>query len=320
MTPEEFKAEPTAECQGVSHIKGLLIESANCMSEAMERNMRTTGLTTGFYRLDELTSGLQPGNLIVIAARTSTGKTSFALNIAQHVSILRKTGVLIFSLEMRMMEIANRLQCGLAHVDSNRYKTGKLDEIELQRIIKAAASLSEAPIFIDDTGDITLSKIRSISKELVSNGEVGLVIVDSIQQLHTEAESRYEELSKITRELKTLAMQLDVPVLAVSHLRQPQLSLGESKEQKTIEDLRSPSLDDLSESGGIEQIADVVLLLFRPEAEGISDPEVKGIATVNVAKNRNGRTGQFELNFSSENQMFENLDEDMYALGVLAPR
>ena len=324
MIQEKFETERTdtwmARRKGVSHIKNSLMDSANNMSDVMDRGERTTGITTGFYRLDELISGLQPGNLVVVAARTCIGKTSFVLNIAQHVSLRRKTGVLIFSLEMQKLDLTDKLLCSLARVNSHRYKTGTLDDVEMLRIIEAAASLSKALIYIDDTGDISLSGIRSVSKQLMSEEEVGLVIVDSIHQLHMKAESRFQELSKIARELKVLAMQLNVPIIAVSQLRQSQQLPGEHKKPKTLEDLRSPSLDDLTESGSIEQNADVVILLSRPEAEGVTDPMVKGLVTVNVAKNRNGRTGHFELTFTSENQMFENLDEDMYAMGILPPR
>jgi replicative DNA helicase len=306
--------------QGVSHIKGALVESFDRMTEVMDSGERTTGVTTGFYRLDELISGLQPANLIIVGARTSTGKTSFALNVAQHVSLLRKTGVLIFSLEMRKMEIADRLLCGHARVDSHRFKIGQLDEVELQRIIEAAGALSRAPIYIDDTGDISMSGIRSTARQMVSKGDVGLVIVDYIQQLHTKAESRVQEVSKIARELKVLAMQLDVPVIAVSQLRRPPQPPGERKRPKAVEDLRGPSLEDLKESGSIEQNADVVILLFRPEAEGVTDPMVQGLAKVHVAKNRNGRTGHFDLVWIGEYTKFENLDEDMYAMDVIPPK
>jgi replicative DNA helicase len=277
--------------------------SFNRMSDAMEKGSRITGVPTGFYDLDGLTSGLQPSNLVIVGGRTSMGKTSFALNVAHHAAVREGIGVLIFSLEMNKTDIAERLLLSEARVDSGKYRTGDVDEKDLDRIVHAAGTLSNAPIFIDDTGDIKLLEMRSIARKLISTEKnVGLIIVDYIQLMYSDkrTESRAQEVSRIARDLKVMAMDLEVPVLAVSQLRRPPPTV-----QK-----KDPSLEDLKESGGIEQNADLVVLIYRPEVDDPKNMDVKGVAEVNLAKHRNGRTAKFKLYWMGSYSKFENPAEE----------
>lgn len=287
--------------EGLSHIRDPLTASFNRMTDAMEKGSRITGIPTGFYDLDRLTSGFQPSNLIVVGGRTSMGKTSLALNIAQHAAIREGIGVMLFSLEMSKIEIAERMLCGEARIDSAKYRVGDINEREMERIVEAAGVLNNAPIFVDDTGDIKIMEMRTIARQLMSREKVGLIIVDYIQLMYGQrAESRAQEISKLSRDLKVMAMELEVPVLAVSQLRR--LPPGVAK--------KTPSLEDLKESGGIEQNADLVVLIYRPEVDEPKNLDLKGIAEVNLAKHRNGRTAQFRLYWMGSFSKFENPAEE----------
>lgn len=291
--------------EGLTHIRDPLVQSFNRMSEARERGSRITGVPTGFYDLDNLTSGFQPSNLIIVGGRTSMGKTSFALNIAHHAAVREGVGVLIFSLEMNKLEIAERLLIGEARVDSSKYRVGDVDDRDIERIVNAAGVLSNAPIFIDDTGDITIMEMRTIARQLKARENIGLVIVDYIQLFYTaKSESRAQEVARIARDLKVIAMELEVPVLAVSQLRRPPPTVTK----------KEPSLEDLKESGGIEQNADLVLLLYRPEVDDPRNLDIKGGAEINLAKHRNGRIAKFRLYWMASYSKFENpAEEDLLA-------
>jgi replicative DNA helicase len=292
--------------EGLAHIREPIKQSFDRMSEAMEMGTSITGIPTGYYDLDRLTSGLQRSNLIIVGGRTSMGKTSLALNIAHHAGIHCGKGVLIFSLEMSKVEIAERFLISEARVDSSRYRRGDVGD-EWERIIEAAGVLGDAPIFIDDTGDISIMEIRTIARQLMSKEKnIGLIIVDYIQLMYggkgdtRRYESRAQEVSKIARDLKVLAMDLEIPVLAVSQLRRPPATVAK----------KDPSLEDLKESGGIEQNADIVLLIYRPIVDDPSNLDLKGVADINLAKNRNGRTARFKLLWFDSYSKFENPAED----------
>ena len=291
--------------EGLTHIREPLILSFNRMSEAREKGSKITGVPTGFYDLDMLTGGLQPSNLVIVGGRTSMGKTSFALNVAHHAAVKEGIGVLVFSLEMNKVEIAERLLIGEARVDSGKYRVGDVDERDIERIVNAAGVLSNAPIYIDDTGDITIMEMRTIARQLKSRENIGLVIVDYIQLFYTsKAESRAQEVSRIARDLKVIAMELEVPVLAVSQLRRPPPTVTK----------KEPSLEDLKESGGIEQNADLVVLLYRPEVDDPKNLDIRGEAEVNLAKHRSGRTAKFKLYWMASYSKFENpAEEDLLA-------
>jgi len=288
--------------EGVSHISDPLIKSFDRMTAAQQKGSMVTGVPTGFYDLDNVTSGLQPSNLIIVGGRTSMGKTSFALNIAHHAAVHEGIGVLVFSLEMNKTDIAERLLLSEARVDSTKYRTGNLNENEMERIVKATGVLYSAPIFIDDTGDIKIMEMRTIARQWKAKENIGLIIVDYIQLMYgPKPENRAQDVSRIARDLKVIAMELEVPLIAVSQLRRPPLGAKDKR----------PSLEDLKESGGIEQNADVVILIYRPEVDDPTDPDLKGVAEINIAKHRNGRTARFKLLWMGSHSKFENpVEED----------
>jgi len=288
--------------EGLTHIREPLVQSFNRMSEAREKGSKITGVASGFYALDDWTSGLQPSNLIVVGGRTSMGKTSFALNIAHNIAVHSDVGVLLFSLEMSKTEISDRLLCSEARIDSRTYRIGKIEDQDMEKVVNAAAVLSNAPIFLDDTGDITIMEMRTIARQLMARENVGLIIVDYIQMMHIPGfrEGRVQEVSRVARDLKVMASELEVPVIAVSQLRRTPAAVTK----------KEPSLEDLRESGAIEQNADLVILLYRPEADFPDDPGVRGVAVIDLAKHRNGRTGKFNLAWIGSYTKFENMAEE----------
>lgn len=255
-----------------------------------------TGIPTGFPDLDKLTAGLQNSELIIIAARPSVGKTAFALNIAQNISIRHKIPVAIFSLEMSKEQLAQRLLCSEAEVDAQKLKTASLSDSGWKRLTRSLGKLSEAPIFIDDSASITTMEMRAKARRLKIEQGLGLIIVDYMQlmQGRTNYENRVQEISDISRSLKTLARELDIPVIAIS-----QLSRAIEQRQD-----RMPRLSDLRESGEIEQTADLVMFIHR---EGYYNPtsDKGNLAELIIAKQRNGPTGVVELIFRKEFTKFE---------------
>lgn len=258
-----------------------------------------TGVPTGFFQLDQLTAGLQRSDLVILAARPSMGKTALALNIAAHAAVRAKVGVAIFSLEMSHPQLFFRLLCSEARVDAHRLRTGRVDEEEWDRIIQAYEVLCGAPIFIDDTAGLGILELRAKSRRLKNEHGFGLLIIDYLQLArgHGRYDSRQQEISDISRSLKELAKELEVPILALSQL-------SRAPEQRTGD--RRPQLSDLRESGAIEQDADVVLFLFREEIYKRNDPDLRGRAELNIGKQRNGPTDTVDLVFIREFTRFEN--------------
>jgi replicative DNA helicase len=250
-----------------------------------------TGITSGFSDLDQLTAGFQNSDLIIIAARPAVGKTALALNIAQEVSIKHKIPVAIFSLEMSKEQLAQRMLCSEAEVDAQRLKTASLSDTGWKKLTRALGRLSEAPIFIDDSAVITATEIRAKARRLKMEGGLGLVIVDYLQLLRGKArfENRVQEISDIARSLKTLARELEVPVIALSQL-------SRAVEQRPD---RIPRLSDLRESGEIEQTADLVLFIHREDYYN-PQSERANAAEIIIAKQRNGPVGTIELVFRRE--------------------
>ncbi|OFW59311.1 MAG: replicative DNA helicase [Actinobacteria bacterium RBG_19FT_COMBO_54_7] len=256
-----------------------------------------SGIKTGFVDLDELTSGLQPSDLIVVAARPSMGKTSLALNIADHVAVEERVPVAIFSLEMSAQELTRRMLCSRARVNSQKLKSSFLDDDVWQRLSDAAGELTSASIFIDDNASIGIMEMRSKLRRLKTQHDIGLVIVDYIQLMNSERmhENRVQEIASISRGLKVLGRDFNIPVIAVS-----QLSREPEKHN------RKPILSDLRESGAIEQDADLIVFIHREEIYDRENEEVKGRADVNVAKHRNGPTGPVKLTFQAQFARFLN--------------
>jgi len=280
-------------------IKTVLMETFERIEHLYNNKGGVTGVPTGFKDLDMLTSGLQPSELIVIAARPSMGKTVLSLNIARNVAVGGKVPVAIFSLEMSRDQLAQRLLCADAGVDGQRLRTGFLTESDWPKLSTALGRLSEAPIFIDDTPGASVIEIRAKSRRIKAEHGLGLIVIDYLQLMNSNrrSENRQQEISEISRSLKALARELNVPVVALS-----QLSRAVEQRQD-----RHPMLSDLRESGAIEQDADVVAFIYRDEYYNL-ESEKKGIAELIISKQRNGPTGNVELFFRKELSRFDNLD------------
>ncbi len=282
-----------------SPLNQIIKESLDLVDRLSKRKERVTGVPTGYYDLDDITAGLQASDLVVIAGRPSMGKTSLALGIAQHAAIHAGTVVGIFSLEMSKPQLVLRMLSSEARVDSHALRTGRLQKEDWWRLAEAAGRLEQAPIFIDDTGALTVQQMRGKARRLKAERGLGLLIVDYLQlmQGRSDAESRQQEISDISRSLKGLAKELDVPVIALS-----QLSRAVESRKPPI-----PMLADLRESGAIEQDADVVIFIYR---EDVYDPnsERKGIADILVRKHRNGPIGDRQLFFHDRFAKFESLE------------
>jgi replicative DNA helicase len=288
-------------------IKDLIKSSFKTIERLYEKRQLITGVPTGFQRLDELTSGLQPSDLIIIAGRPSMGKTAFALNIAQNASLQAAIPAAIFSLEMSKEQLALRMLCSEAKVDAHRLRGGFLSESDWPKLTRAAGSLSEAPLFIDDTPGLSALEMRAKTRRLKIEHNLGLVIVDYLQLMRgrASADSREQEISDISRSLKALAKELSIPVIALSQLNRRVEDRGDKR----------PQLSDLRESGAIEQDADVILFLYREEVYNKSE-ENRGKAEIIIGKQRNGPTDKVDLAFLDKYTRFENisgLKEDSYS-------
>ncbi len=289
--------------KGFVGVQEIIKESFGSIDAFLQRGQRITGLATHYEKLDEMTSGLQPADLIIIAARPSMGKTAFAMNIAENAAIKDKKVVAVFSLEMSKEALLQRLLCSTAIVDSHKFRTGSLWKDDIEKVRHAVGQLAEAPIFIDDTAGISLSEMRAKSRRLLqSQGKLDLIIVDYLQLMSGGSkrfENRTQEVSAISRGLKGLAKEMHVPVIALSQLSRAPESRGSSDHR--------PQLADLRESGSIEQDADVVAFIFREEIYKPDDPELDGIAEIIIRKQRNGPTGKVKMAFLKSSTRFENL-------------
>ncbi|NMB33171.1 MAG: replicative DNA helicase [Clostridium sp.] len=286
--------------QGFALIKEVLVDTFNRLEELYNNKGHVTGIPTGFSDLDFKTSGLQKSDLVLIAARPAMGKTSFVLNIAQHVAIHGGVPVAVFSLEMSKEQLVNRMLCSEAMVDSQKIRTGKLDDNDWQKVARALGPLSDAPVYIDDTPGISVTEIRAKCRKLKIEKDLGLIVIDYIQlmQGRGRGENRQQEISEISRSLKILAKEIDVPVLTLSQL-------SRAPEQRAD---HRPILSDLRESGAIEQDADIVMFLYRDDYYN-PETEKKNIAEVIIAKHRNGSTGVVELAWLGQYTKFANLEK-----------
>lgn len=284
--------------RGFVPVKDTLAESFDRIDELHRRGESLRGVSTGFIDADGLLSGLQKANLIILAARPGQGKTAFVLNIAQNVAVQQKLPVGIFSLEMSKEELVDRLLVAQADVDAWRFKTGKLADSDYVKLSDAMGELGDAPIFIDDTPGLSLTEMRSKARRLQLEHNVSLIIVDYLQLVDPgrRYDNRVQEVSMVSQSLKNLARELNVPVLSASQLSRAVEHRGE----------RKPQLADLRESGAIEQDADVVMFLYRPDTEtqGHTHP-----TKLLVAKHRNGPTGEIDLLFRGDRIKFYNIDK-----------
>src|SRR6476661_3049744 len=283
-----------------SHIEELLKDSFERITALYEAGADVTGTPSGFRDLDRLTSGFQPGNLIIVAARPSMGKSGLGLCMAANLAVRAEVPTALFTLEMSKSEVTQRLMCSEAKVESQRLRTGKLGADDWPRLTAACDRLAKAPIYVDDTGSITMMEIRSKARRLKSREpNLGLIVVDYLQLMTSgsNVESRVQEVSQISRSLKVLARDLDVPILAMSQL---------SRAVEQRHDKR-PILSDLRESGSIEQDADLVMFVYRDEYYNPEDTDSAGIAEVLLAKHRNGATGIEKLAFQKRYAKFADL-------------
>ena len=269
------------------------------ISERAELGETITGTATGYADLDRMTAGLQPADLVILAARPSMGKTALAMNIVQNVALLRKIPVAVFSLEMSAVALTMRMLCSVGKIDSQRLRTGNLQDSDWPRLQRATAQLAEAPVYIDDTSGLNALEMRAKSRRLkAEQGNLGLIVVDYLQLMQGRGhnESRVQEISEISRSLKAMAKELDVPVLALSQLNRNLES----------RDDRRPQLSDLRESGAIEQDADVILFIYRDEVYNKSETNKnRGIAEIIIGKQRNGPTGTIKLSYLGQYTSFE---------------
>jgi replicative DNA helicase len=283
-----------------SHIEQLLKESFDRITALYESGADVTGVPSGFRDLDRITSGFQEGNLVILAARPSMGKSALGLGIAANLAVRKSVPVALFTLEMSKAEVTQRLMCSEAKVESQRLRTGKLSADDWPRLTAACDKLAKAPIYVDDSGGITMMEIRSKARRLKSkHPELGLLIVDYLQLMTsgTNPENRVQEVSQISRSLKVLARDLEVPIIALSQL---------SRAVEQRHDKR-PILSDLRESGSLEQDADIVCFIYRDEYYAGEDSDQQGLAEVIVAKHRNGPTDTVKLSFLKRYAKFSDL-------------
>jgi replicative DNA helicase len=283
---------------GFISIKDIIKDSIETIDKLYQNKAHVTGVPTGYTDFDTKTAGLQPSDLIEVAGRPSMGKSAFAINIVEYASIVEKVPTAFFSLEMSKEQLVQRLLCSHARVDAHKVRTGYLSAQDWPSLTTAAGRLSEAPIFIDDTPAISILELRAKARRLKSHHDVKLIVLDYLQLMRGSAssENRQQEISEISRSLKALARELNVPIIAISQL---------SRAVESRTDHR-PQLSDLRESGAIEQDADVVVLLIREEYYNATEQN-KGIAEAIIAKQRNGPVGTVKLSFIREYTRFENL-------------
>jgi len=299
-----FQVAQFRRSEDFSRLKELIWPTMERIEQLQGSHGVVTGVASGFLDLDRLTAGFQRGDLVIIAARPSMGKTSFVLNCVQHAAIEHHIGVAVFSLEMSKEALVQRLLCSEGLVDAQRLRRGALRDDDYPKLARAAGLLGTAPIWIDDSAALTPLQMRSKARRLKAEHDIGMVVVDYLQLMQgpSQSENRQQEISYISRSLKALAKELDVPVVALSQLsRAPEQRTGEG---------RRPQLSDLRESGAIEQDADLVCFIYRQEMyEGPQDKDgnsIEGLAELLIGKQRNGPTGIVELYFKKEYTRFDN--------------
>lgn len=289
--------------QGFQALKQILPATVDRIDMLHQSGGDVTGIPTGYHEFDKMTAGLQGGDLIIIAGRPSMGKTTFAINIAENAAIGSQVPTAIFSMEMPSEQLAFRMISSLGRVDQTHLRTGNISDEDWSRIHTAVALMTEAPIFIDDTAALSPTEIRARARRLKREHGLGLIVLDYLQlmQVHGNTENRATEISEISRSLKALAKELNVPIIALSQLNR-------SVEQRTD---KRPVMSDLRESGAIEQDADLIIFIYREEVYNQDTPR-KGVADITIAKQRNGPIGDFPLTFVGRFTKFENWAPDQH--------
>lgn len=281
-----------------AHMKELVIGAIERIDTLYNNKNAITGLSTGLDKLDEMTSGMQPGDLVIVAARPAMGKTSFAMNIAEHAALQGKKGVAVFSMEMPGEQLVMRLLSSNARIDQSRIRNGQLQAEDWPRLTAAANMLSQAPIYIDDEGSLSPAEVRARSRRLKREHDIGLIVIDYLQLMVVPGskEGRTAEISEISRSMKALAKELEVPVIALSQLNR-------NLEQRPD---KRPVNSDLRESGGIEQDADIIIFIYRDEVYN-KNTDHPGMAEIIIGKQRNGPIGTVPAAFHGQYTRFENL-------------
>ncbi len=285
-------------------IKELLVKAVDRIDTLFQQDNPITGVETGFTLFDEMTSGLQSSDLVIVAGRPSMGKTTFAINIAEHAAIKTGVPVAIFTMEMPGEQIAMRLLSSLGRIDQHKVRTGKLDDDDWPRLTSAVGLLAEAKMFIDDTPALTPNELRAKARRIAREHGLGLIVIDYLQLMQTagSSENRTNEISEISRSLKALAKELSVPVVALSQLNR-------GLEQRPN---KRPIMSDLRESGAIEQDADIITFIYRDEVYNEDSPD-KGTAEIIIGKQRNGPIGTVRLTFLGQYTRFENFMSNVYS-------
>lgn len=296
-----FEIGSRGKYQGFSSLKEVLVQTFDRIEKLYDEKKGVTGLSTGFTDLNRITSGLQNADLIIIAARPSMGKTTLALNMTQQIAVRDKRPTAFFSMEMSKDQLAQRLLCAETQIDAQNMRRGQLSQEEWSKLTRAVGPLSESPLYIDDSASLSVMEVRAKARRLKADKGLDAIFVDYIQLMRgfSRAENRQQELSEISRALKALAKELNIPVIALSQL-------SRAVEKRTD---RRPILSDLMESGGIEANADVVMFIYR-ESYYNKDTDKGNIAEINVAKQRNGPTGDIELYFINRYTKFANVARD----------
>lgn len=305
-------AEQKKRGQGPVNISALLASATERIDHLYHSGESITGIATGFSDFDEMTSGLQAGDLIIVAGRPSMGKTALAMNIAEHAAIKSKKPVLVFSMEMPGESLAMRMMSSLGRIDQHKMRSGKLHDDDWPRITSAVSMLSEANMFIDDTPGLSPAELRARARRLArEHGQLGLIVIDYLQLMQVPGykENRTTEVSEISRSLKALAKEMHVPVVAASQLNR---GLEQRHDHR-------PVMSDLRDSGGIEQDADLIAFIYRDEVYNEESPD-KGIAEIIIAKQRNGPIGKVRLTFLGQFTRFENYLSNKIASSRFDPR
>jgi replicative DNA helicase len=281
-------------------VSEIVQDSIRIVEKLYDQKEVVTGVPSGLVKLDKMTAGFQASDLVIVAARPSMGKTALVLGWSQYVGIYNRKPVAFFSLEMSKEQLVLRMLCSESRINNSNVRTGNLTERDFARIVDGASRISEAEIFIDDTPAITITELRAKARRLHRDHQLGLIVVDYLQLLRSPAysHSREQEISDISRSLKALAKELNVPVVALSQLNR-------SVESRTD---KRPMMSDLRESGAIEQDADLIMFIYRDEVYNKESPD-KGVAEIIIAKQRTGPTGAIRVAFSGEHTRFDNLEE-----------
>lgn len=293
--------------RGFVNIKDLLTSAVERIDTLFQQDNPITGVPTGFHEFDEMTSGLQKGDLVIVAGRPSMGKTTFAMNLAEHAAVEVGLPVAVFSMEMPGEQLVLRMMSSIGRIDQHRIRTGKLTDDDWPKLTKAVGTLHESPIYIDDTPGLSPQELRAKARRLLREvGGLGMIVIDYLQlmQVPGSGENRAGEISEISRSLKTMAKELSVPVIALSQLNR-------SLEQRPN---KRPVMSDLRESGAIEQDADLIVFIYRDEVYDKESPD-KGTAEIIIAKQRNGPIGMVRQTFLGQYTRFENYIPSMYEGG-----